>query len=82
MTATVAAREAELLHRVQQRKSDLRARPLIEDGWTHDPAGDSGPGPLHAPRRALEIVTQECENGQDVAAAYRDKAERAEEARD
>ena len=62
VTAEYAARERELLQRVQKLEFDLRARPLIEDGWTRDPAGDAGPGPLQAARCALEIATQECEN--------------------
>ena len=70
MTTRYAARESELLRRVQQLEFDLRAR-----RWIRDPAENSGPGPLHAARRALEIATQECENLQYVAADYKDEAE-------
>ena len=59
MTAESAARERELLERIRRLEFALRARPLIEDSWTRDPAGDAGPGPLQAARRALEIATQD-----------------------
>ena len=53
MVANSDARERELQQRIQKLEYNLRARPLVEDGWTRDPAGDAGPGLLQGARDAL-----------------------------
>ena len=62
MVAKSDARERERHQRIEKWEYDLRARPFVQDGWTRDPAGDAGPGPLQAVRDALAITQQDLEN--------------------
>ena len=78
VTATYAARNSELLRRVQQVEFDLRARPLIKDGWTRDPAGDAGPCPPQAVWDALAIAKQDLENWMEDSCCWQARAESAE----